>query len=248
MAFYQNGKAFTNQVHTSIGQYKVSADVRNQLLNILQKYDAAVERVGEFERQNPDLCGVSTGLQVCPHCGSNLNRVGWKTCPHCNNAIGWGYTRELKYAGFRTKGGQTWTRTEAGPCLPDQVPLQNELYGLWADVVDLRREFLVLKQSKEKDSCFVATATFCDIDHPTVQYLRQFRDHSLAKSNCGRMFIQWYYKNGESLSNLVWAFPVFRPALKLVLNITSFLLKCFVYNPTNKSADTFVDAGPENLL
>ena len=77
---YQAGRDFTNQVQANIGQYKVNGEVRNQLLAILQEYDAAVEKVGEFERQHPDLCGVSTGAQVCPHCGSPLNRVGWKTC------------------------------------------------------------------------------------------------------------------------------------------------------------------------
>ena len=48
--------------------------------------------------------------------------------------------------------------------------------------------------SKSSGGCYVATAVYGSYDCPEVWVLRRFRDHSLAKSISGRMFIKFYYK------------------------------------------------------
>ncbi len=57
-------------------------------------------------------------------------------------------------------------------------------------------------QRKSTD-CFVVTATMGNETNYSVQYLRTFRDDYLNKSNLGRKFISWYYKNGPKLANII---------------------------------------------
>ena len=49
--------------------------------------------------------------------------------------------------------------------------------------------------AKERDSggCYIATAVYGSYDCPEVWVLRRFRDHSLARSVQGRLFIRLYY-------------------------------------------------------
>ncbi|MHC4838485.1 MAG: CFI-box-CTERM domain-containing protein [Planctomycetota bacterium] len=46
------------------------------------------------------------------------------------------------------------------------------------------------------DGCFVATAAYGDEDAYEVLSLRRFRDHYLRRSEAGRGFIGWYYREG----------------------------------------------------
>lgn len=41
--------------------------------------------------------------------------------------------------------------------------------------------------------CYIATAVYGSYDCPEVWILRRFRDYSIAKSVCGRLFIKLYY-------------------------------------------------------
>lgn len=49
-------------------------------------------------------------------------------------------------------------------------------------------------------TCFVATAAFDSQYHPTVEYLRSFRDNDLSRSHIGRAFIRMYWIAGPILA------------------------------------------------
>ena len=51
--------------------------------------------------------------------------------------------------------------------------------------------------------CFVATATMGDFNHPTVLFLRFFRDTYLLKKTWGKIFTKFYYKFGPYPAKLI---------------------------------------------
>lgn len=59
------------------------------------------------------------------------------------------------------------------------------------------------------DYCFIATAAFGDIDHPTVQILRRFRDQVLLKLPAGGVFVAAYYRVGPTLARSIHSGRVF---------------------------------------
>ena len=66
--------------------------------------------------------------------------------------------------------------------------------------------------------CFVATACFEDIDHPTVGQLRMFRDLHLSNYRLGQVFIEWYYENGPSYACWVSNKPRVKACLRIILS------------------------------
>ncbi|MDD5021872.1 MAG: tetratricopeptide repeat protein [Endomicrobiaceae bacterium] len=56
---------------------------------------------------------------------------------------------------------------------------------------------------KSSSGCFVATACFGNYSAPEVMVLRKFRDECLVNSKVGRIFINYYYKFGPSVANLL---------------------------------------------
>jgi prepilin-type N-terminal cleavage/methylation domain-containing protein len=51
--------------------------------------------------------------------------------------------------------------------------------------------------------CFVATATYGHLDHPSVRVLRQFRDRFLLTWEGGRQLVRFYYANGPVLADKI---------------------------------------------
>ena len=49
-------------------------------------------------------------------------------------------------------------------------------------------------EKPESKGCFVATACYGDYDHPAVRELRWFRDRQMNRYECGRRFIDAYYR------------------------------------------------------
>jgi len=84
-------------------------------------------------------------------------------------------------------------------------------------------------ESKSGITCFVVTASYGDINHPTVLFYRQFRDVVLIQHTYGRQFIAWYYKKGPKLSDYIRTKPVLmlivRTALKIVQLPLSMVLQ-----------------------
>ncbi len=63
---------------------------------------------------------------------------------------------------------------------------------------------------KPKKGCFIATATMGEYNHPTVLFLREFRDEYLERSKWGRKFINIYYNFSPYPAALIKKHKVFR--------------------------------------
>lgn len=77
---------------------------------------------------------------------------------------------------------------------------------------------------KSKNGCYVATSVYGSYDCPQVWTLRRFRDDTLAKSVCGRLFIRTYYTISPVIvtlfGNSSWFKKMWRPILdKMVIKL-----------------------------
>lgn len=70
--------------------------------------------------------------------------------------------------------------------------------------------------------CYIATATYGSIDHPSVIVLRNYRDITLKKYFLGRVFINIYYEISPKLIKYFSNESVVRKISKLILD---FLIK-----------------------
>ncbi len=68
--------------------------------------------------------------------------------------------------------------------------------------------------SNEKSSCFVATVVFESPDHPTVEWLRWWRDTHLVQHVAGRLFVDVYRHAGPLLARVVAHTPTIGGYLK----------------------------------
>jgi hypothetical protein len=67
-----------------------------------------------------------------------------------------------------------------------------------------KTEYYFRTTNKEtSNSCFVATATMGDYDHPAVMDLRLFRDNWLLKRQWGIDFTNWYYTHGPKAASMI---------------------------------------------
>lgn len=80
-------------------------------------------------------------------------------------------------------------------------------------------------ESKSGPTCFVATATYNDLNHPNVTYLRHFRDTILSKSQYGRSFISWYWRVGPKLASHVESGIILKSFSKAIITSIVFVLK-----------------------
>jgi hypothetical protein len=71
-------------------------------------------------------------------------------------------------------------------------------------------------ESKEKEGCFIATATMGNYDDPILIDLRCFRDNWLKRRNWGVKFIDWYYVYGFKAAKVI--------EKSKILRIISFIL------------------------
>lgn len=79
-------------------------------------------------------------------------------------------------------------------------------------------------ESKSGAACFVATSAFNSEDHPTVIFLRQYRDSRLLTTSSGRKFVIWYYTAGPKIAAILDFLPAAKPLVRFCLKIlTDFL-------------------------
>jgi hypothetical protein len=83
----------------------------------------------------------------------------------------------------------------------------------------------IIPPGSEKGSCFVATATLGDYDHPVVIDLRNFRDNWLVKRKWGIRFRDFYYSNGPKAAHFIAKSKILRKfSLFLVIKPLRFLI------------------------
>jgi tetratricopeptide (TPR) repeat protein len=56
---------------------------------------------------------------------------------------------------------------------------------------------------KKPDACFVITATMGDVDHPTVKFMRLFRDEWLMQRRWGHRLVDGYYIYGPKAAEFI---------------------------------------------
>ncbi len=76
-----------------------------------------------------------------------------------------------------------------------------------------------------KKSCYLATHIYQDINHPNVEYFRNYRDDVLNKYFLGRIFIKYYYKYSPSLVLKLKNKTVFNNVIKTFLDMVIVLIK-----------------------
>jgi hypothetical protein len=89
--------------------------------------------------------------------------------------------------------------------------------------------------SKSGATCFVATATYGDMDHPNVRFLRAWRDGYLAHRPAGRAFIDWYWRTGPKLAVWVTRYPVLKRCSGMALSLLVAVIR-HTWEPNTHSA------------
>lgn len=75
-----------------------------------------------------------------------------------------------------------------------------------------------IKIDPDKGACYIATAVYGSYDAPEVIVLRHFRDHILARSVAGRLFIHCYYFISPPLARQLQTSSCMNLAVKKILN------------------------------
>lgn len=101
--------------------------------------------------------------------------------------------------------------------------------------------------SKSGATCFVATATYGDVDHPNVRFLRAWRDGCLTHNTSGRAFIAWYWHTGPKLAVWVTRYPVLRRCSAMTLSLLVALIRCtWKPSPSLGATNTTTRIRPES--
>lgn len=59
------------------------------------------------------------------------------------------------------------------------------------------------KAVEKRKRCYIATLVYEDIDHPKVEFLRNFRDDKLLSNYLGRIFVKLYYKTSPKMVTIL---------------------------------------------
>jgi hypothetical protein len=65
--------------------------------------------------------------------------------------------------------------------------------------------------------CFIATATYDDVNHPHVMILREFRDKYLLTNSVGTFLTDEYYKHSPVVAEFITEHGYLKPIVKLGL-------------------------------
>ncbi len=91
---------------------------------------------------------------------------------------------------------------------------------------DIVKEFLQLAKAGT-GRCFIATAAFNDVNHPTVAELRRFRDEVLLHSDRGVRFVMFYYKHSPPIAEYLERHPRIAKQCRTLLNFIVILVRGF---------------------
>lgn len=86
------------------------------------------------------------------------------------------------------------------------------------------REYL----SGEDERCFIATAAYGSGMAEEVRTLRKFRDEFLARSDAGRLFIEWYYRHSPDIARIISGNQILKIAVRILLYPLVFTIKHFL--------------------
>lgn len=66
-----------------------------------------------------------------------------------------------------------------------------------------RDKYIESIEKQTTGSCFIATATMGNYNHPLVMELRYFRDNWILQKYWGDSFVKWYYLNGARVAKFI---------------------------------------------
>lgn len=208
-------------VNNAFGEYSNECF---QIIMCLEEYNAFVN--ADFAMNNPEIVDKYTLLNIrTVECLINI----------CKYNI-----EGISYKDTYTEKMVTYTLTDSYRCIFKE---RFESLVLLAQKINPKYEIpKIVKHTNyidnndendenddESDSCFIATATMGNINHPKVVILRQFRDKVLLTTKIGKKFINCYYKIGPEIANFI--------KNRLFLRKLSYLLIVF---PTSKIARTIL--------
>lgn len=81
-----------------------------------------------------------------------------------------------------------------------------------------KKEVPKINNPEKNKSCFVATLVYEDIDHPNVEFLRNFRDEKLSKYYLGKLFIKFYYKYSPYFVEKIKPYKIIQKKIRLILD------------------------------
>ena len=90
---------------------------------------------------------------------------------------------------------------------------------------------------KKPDACFVVTATMGDADHPTVQFMRRFRDDWIMQQTWGPKFVKSYYEYGPIIANFIGQSLWLRKlSFVLIVAPAAFVARCLTASKINRTS------------
>ena len=108
---------------------------------------------------------------------------------------------------------------------PSNVSKYNEAVSYinrYSTILQQNKKAVIENNSK---NCYIATLAYQNIDHPQVQYLREFRDGKLNDIYLGRAFVKFYYKFSPRLVILLGNKTFTNYFLRMVIDLLIKILK-----------------------
>jgi len=93
---------------------------------------------------------------------------------------------------------------------------------------------------KKAEGCFIASATYGDHNHPTIIFLRHFRNSVLSTHPVGITFIKHYYHISPTVANLIKKHPsLIKLSMIILENISRLLMHIFERHETFEDRASF---------
>jgi len=113
---------------------------------------------------------------------------------------------------------------------PYEKEIRDILISYGETLRKLDPKYIIPNPQRLNSGCFVVTATLGDEHHPSVQFLRYFRDNFLIKSTLGNLFVCWYYLHGPTFARQIEKSKVAAIVSYFLIVVPSVLIaKCLTY-------------------
>ena len=140
-----------------------------------------------------------------------------------------GRSKSEKYFMFSNTVGRRIFNNNATPVMEFGVLLMEFMQNLSLDYQQLFMDYITNSldsnnqkkystKNYKKSSCFIATAVYGDPNNLNGLILRKFRDNYLQKIYLGKIFINFYYKVGPLISDIISFTPILKKIAKKFLN------------------------------
>lgn len=80
----------------------------------------------------------------------------------------------------------------------------------------------------QSKACYVATLVYEDINHPKVEYLRNFRDQKLSKTQIGKQIVSFYYSHSQKWVTKLRGKKIINFTIKKSLDLFIYILPIII--------------------